>query len=127
MAAKTIEKFLGAQIAEQRRHRGLTQAELAEVADVASETISRLERGAAMPSLTRLNDIATALGTELRDLLPTAKPSAKHRALARFNSLALDLSSDEIEALTRVARALYLSPDTTRAKARKRRKGSETR
>jgi hypothetical protein len=42
----------------------------------------------------------------------------------RFNTLAQDLSVDEVEALIRVAQALYLLPVASRHKARKRRSAS---
>lgn len=122
MAARTLGKLIGAQVADRRRQRGLTQAELSEVADVTPETISRLERGVAMPSLLRLYDIANALGAELRDLLPSSKPSTKHQAIARLSTLAHTLSVEEVEALMRVAQALYLTTPGERAHIRKRRR-----
>lgn len=121
MAAKSIERLLGAQITVQRRRRGLTQAELAEAANVSSETISRLERGAAMPSLTRLSEIAGVLQVELRDLLPSGGSSARQGALAKLNTVAQDLTPDQIETLVRIAYAAFTSGDEPPAKRRRRR------
>ena len=46
-----------------RKERGLTQEQLAEMTDVASNSISRIERGLLIPALPTLIDICNALGT----------------------------------------------------------------
>lgn len=65
----TVERKLGRNVASYRKLAGLTQEQLAESVGVTSETISRLERGIAIPSLARIDDIARALGVELADLV----------------------------------------------------------
>jgi transcriptional regulator with XRE-family HTH domain len=47
----------------------LTQAQLAERANITDETISRIERGAFEPSLSTLHDIADALGASVDELI----------------------------------------------------------
>ena len=69
-----IEKLIGAQIARIRKEREITQEQLAESVDVATETISRLERGVSIPSLKTLEKITWALHTSLRDLLDFEYP-----------------------------------------------------
>lgn len=69
-----IEKLIGAQIARIRKEREITQEQLAESVDVATETISRLERGVSVPSLKTLEKITWALHTSLRDLLDFEHP-----------------------------------------------------
>jgi len=49
-----------------RNQKGLTQAELARKLGTKQSAISRLERGAANPSLEFLRKLAEALGTELQ-------------------------------------------------------------
>ena len=46
-----------------RKECGMTQEQLAEITDVASNSISRIERGLLMPALPTLIDICNALGT----------------------------------------------------------------
>ena len=46
-----------------RKESGMTQEQLAEITDVASNSISRIERGLLMPALPALIDICNALGT----------------------------------------------------------------
>lgn len=60
---------LGRRIAEMRKRKGLAQAHLAESVGVAIESISRIERAAAVPSLPLLIRIASALEVPLGDLL----------------------------------------------------------
>ncbi len=81
----STDKMIGRRIAELRRLAGLSQARLADTVGTATETISRLETGAAMPSLVRLAAIASALGVELHEMLrlpPNSEP--QHRALERL-------------------------------------------
>ena len=56
-----IEKQIGARITELRLSRKLTQAQLAEKANLSVETISRMERGASFPSLKTLENIEEAI------------------------------------------------------------------
>lgn len=52
-----------------RRERGITQEQLAEITDVASNSISRIERGLLIPALPTLIDICNALGTGADSIL----------------------------------------------------------
>ncbi len=52
-----------------RKERGLTQERLAEMTDVASNSISRIERGLLIPALPTLIDICNALGTSADSIL----------------------------------------------------------
>ncbi len=68
MMQKNVDKLIGLQIARLRNEREITQEELAQSIDVTPETISRLERGIAIPSLKTIEKISTALHTTLKDL-----------------------------------------------------------
>jgi transcriptional regulator with XRE-family HTH domain len=59
-----IKKKLGIRLFQLRNEAGLTQAELAEKADLSIDSISRIERGERAPSLESLENIASALGVE---------------------------------------------------------------
>ena len=52
-----------------RKERGMTQEQLAELTDVASNSISRIERGLLVPALPTLIDICNALGTGADSIL----------------------------------------------------------
>lgn len=58
----------GETIATIRRRLGLTQADLAEKLNVEQPTVQRWESGAREPNMTKLVDIASALGVEPGDL-----------------------------------------------------------
>ncbi len=60
---------LGRAIARQRKKRGFTQDELAGKVGVDAETISRIERGVTLPSLSRLDQLAKALEIGIAELL----------------------------------------------------------
>lgn len=62
-----IDKHLGKKITEFRKAIGLTQSELAELCDLTTETISRLERGVNIPSLKTLEKIAYYLKVPLKN------------------------------------------------------------
>jgi transcriptional regulator with XRE-family HTH domain len=60
----------GAALRERRRQRGLTQAQVAEAAGIAVETVSRIEGGRlASLSLVLASRVATAVGTTIQALL----------------------------------------------------------
>ena len=65
MSTKKIGKF----IAEKRREKSYTQAQLAEMLGVTSKTISRWENGNYMPDLSMLTPLCEALGIRVEELL----------------------------------------------------------
>jgi transcriptional regulator with XRE-family HTH domain len=52
-----------------RKARGMTQEQLAEITNIASNSISRIERGLLMPALPTLIEICNALGTGADSIL----------------------------------------------------------
>jgi transcriptional regulator with XRE-family HTH domain len=71
-AAQWLAKRLGGNIAARRKARRWSQEELAERLGVASETVSRFERGATLPSLLTLQRLGSKLRTPIADLLAEA-------------------------------------------------------
>lgn len=73
-------RAIAQQLAEQRRVRGLSQHELAELCATTQSAIARLERGARPPRLDTLLRIATALDCELVvELRPRTKIRQEER------------------------------------------------
>ena len=62
------DKAFGRHLRSCRRARGLTQERLAELADVSSDTIRRLEYGSFSPSLDTMRKIAKGMQIELSTL-----------------------------------------------------------
>lgn len=65
----TLSVRVGANIKLARTRAGLTQGQLAEAIDVETVTISRVETGAQLPSLDRLQHIAGVLQVPLQTLI----------------------------------------------------------
>lgn len=77
---RTMARRLGSSIAALRKTRDWTQSELAERVGVDTETISRFERGATLPSLLTLEKISKSLKVGVGELL--AESSAQPDDLA---------------------------------------------
>ena len=67
-----------------RKARGLSQADLAEMAGVKQATISRIEKGVNNPSMRVAHDIALALNVNVVELF--GLPELEHELLERFRA-----------------------------------------
>lgn len=74
IAHDPIVARFGQRLREVRASRGMTQADLAEQAEVTTSYITRLENGTSAPGIDLVARLATALGTTPSDLLPTTTP-----------------------------------------------------
>lgn len=63
-----LRVLVGRRVREIRKERGLTQAKLAEMADVSHVTIGYYERGVKFPSAETLEKLAAALAVRVEDL-----------------------------------------------------------
>lgn len=79
---KTLAVKIGRNVAARRKATDWTQARLAERVGVDTETISRFERGATLPSLVTLQKLAVALNTTIADLLNESSPMPNDQARA---------------------------------------------
>lgn len=77
---KLAASRLGEELAKQRRKKGLTQAQLAEMVNLEPISVSRIETGAVLPSIVRLQDLAAALGVSMARLLGVTDVSAVSHA-----------------------------------------------
>lgn len=92
---------------------GLTQLQLAEAADVADATISRLERGRLSPSGRLVVKLAAALGVTTDTLLAHAKKGedrGQQRSLrpaeARLVAVVRDFDDGQVDDVTRAVKLL---------------------
>lgn len=67
---------IGVNIKNARNARSLTQSELAEILNLENATISRIETGAQMPSIERLDEISKVLKVSLTALVADSKKSS---------------------------------------------------
>lgn len=91
-----LAKRLGSNIAARRKARKWSQEDLAEHLGLASETISRFERGATLPSLTTLERLGKALKSPISDLLAESSTSPDDQAEV-IASWISDLADNERE------------------------------
>lgn len=78
MDAKTFGTFL----AQVRRERGMTQAEVAERLHVTAKAVSKWERGAGLPDIHTLEPLAETLGLSLVELMRSERSEAVDQAAA---------------------------------------------
>ncbi|MBR1813578.1 MAG: helix-turn-helix transcriptional regulator [Lachnospiraceae bacterium] len=88
---------LGCRIKSARKRLGLTQAQLAQAAQLATNNISNIERGQKRVSLGKLVQIANVLGVGVDELLCDSLVSGEKIYEKRTDSLLEDLSRDERE------------------------------
>ena len=99
-----LAALLGMRVKERRLQLGLTQASLAEIVEIDSETISRIERGTVLPGLLRLEQIATALKTGVAALLASTSMVPDDQALHLAQMLKNLEEPDRLFALDMVRR-----------------------
>ena len=102
-------RIIGAALRRARTLKGLTQAELGELAEVAPETLSRIERNKLSASLDLARRLAEALGVTIDDLLKkpsAAKTPALRPAEARLVALVRDLDEPQVHEVVRAVKSL---------------------
>lgn len=88
-----VQQRIAARVRQARSDKGLTQEQLAEALDVATETISRYEGGKLPPSLPMLYRMAEALGIDIEVLVrrgPAGPRSAEAELVEGWRSLELE-------------------------------------
>ena len=66
---KTIAQVMGKAIAQKRMEKGLTQENVAEKLNIGYEAVSRIERGAVIPNIVRLVELADIFECGIDELL----------------------------------------------------------
>lgn len=80
-SASSLGVRIGQNIRAARTQMGLTQGQLAEALDIENVTMSRIETGSQVPSITRLQQVANVLGTTLSVLVTDGVDSSNAAAL----------------------------------------------
>jgi transcriptional regulator with XRE-family HTH domain len=70
-----VVRLFAERLRELRRSRGMTQAELARLAEVSVTHLSELENADIAPGIDLVDRLARALGTIVADMLPSAGPA----------------------------------------------------
>lgn len=94
----------GKRLRELRLERGLSQATLAERAEVTPEYVSRIERGQVGPSMDVIGRLAQALSLDPRSLFePGAGPRTADPAIARLLDLVKNGTKEQRQLILRLA------------------------
>lgn len=106
-----LQKLFGTRVYELRLKANLTQAQLAEKADVSNDTISRIERGLRCPSFAVMEQLADALEVEVRELFNFSnRKFLKNKCPLELIDLMNYLSNkkpDEIKTILEVSRLFF--------------------
>jgi len=106
--ARSSQLPLGPAIRRRRQELGLTQSDLAGAADIANETVSRIERGRLTPSVIIAERIAQALGNSLEQLRERKRvpPVGPRPCEARLLALVRDLDDTAVDDLARAMKVM---------------------
>jgi transcriptional regulator with XRE-family HTH domain len=101
-------KHIAANVRRLRMAAGLTQAQLAEAAEIVDATVSRVERGRLEPSADLLGRLAGALKVKADDLMgPMKDPKpAYRRSVARLVAAVEGLDDGAIDDVTKAIKLL---------------------
>jgi transcriptional regulator with XRE-family HTH domain len=103
ISGQDVRTLLGKRIRFYRQQRQLSQATLAEKADISITFLSKIERGIKFPTSETLSGIANGLGVSLCDLFQDAETPADNRnLLERFK---IDITQTVLKSLEAVYKA----------------------
>jgi transcriptional regulator with XRE-family HTH domain len=103
ITGQELRAILGKGIRFYRQQRQLSQAALAERADISITFLSNIERGIKYPTSDTLSAIANGLDVEVYELFHHDHSPAKHRSL--FERFKIDITKNVIETLETVYNA----------------------
>jgi len=106
-----ILKKIGGKITEIRLLKKLTQAQFAEKMNLSVESISRMERGVAFPSLKTMERAASALEVPLKDFFDfdehTAKDKFYERELSKLIAFLRTTKKEEIILIHKILKVVF--------------------
>lgn len=109
LKTEPLAQRLGKNLAKRRKDLGLTQAMVAEKLNLEPESVSRFERGATLPSLATLEQMAACLDTTIADLLAEL-PGTAYTDAERISALMADFQPETrkelIDLLERMCRMI---------------------
>jgi transcriptional regulator with XRE-family HTH domain len=100
MDGQTIKDTLGKNIKIFRARRGLSQADLAEKADISIPFLSNIERGIKYPQPDMLAKIADSLGVKVNELFIVNQSAVESSDI--LSNLAEDMTKDVNRAMTKI-------------------------
>jgi len=101
----TLKKLLGSRIKELRHGRGLSQEQLAEIVDIDTKHLSRIETGLSAPTVDRLEIIANALDVEVRTLFEYGHLNNRGVQLTDIDKMLKKLDENDLKIVYRIVRS----------------------
>ncbi|MDR1956290.1 MAG: helix-turn-helix domain-containing protein [Treponema sp.] len=103
ISGQDVRTLLGKRIRFYRQQRQLSQATLAERADISITFLSKIERGLKFPTSETLSGIANGLGVSLSDLFQKAETPTNDQDM--FERFKIDITKNVLETLEAVYKA----------------------
>ena len=101
-----VKKFLGKRIKELRKAQGISQQQLAELANIDQRSLSHIECGDTFPSKALL-DLAAALNIQLPDLFDFQHIEMTSKSMSDYIKANIDfLPEDDLTAVYRMVKSL---------------------
>ena len=97
---------IGQRIRKVRLSKGMTQAELAEAAHIATSNVSDIELGKSRMWLSTFCKIAEALQVSADSLLRLDVPTVNDIYRSEYNEIISDCTPDEIESIMKITREI---------------------
>lgn len=102
-----VKKLLGQRIKELRTAKRLKQSELAEAIGIEPRSISKIESGAHFPKDTHLNNIASVLDVEIKDLFDfSTLPEEKQDLINAINKILNNTDKNKLKTYYQILRDL---------------------
>ena len=106
MRTQSLVYKLGVRIRTLRKAAGLTQEQLAEVADISVNFIGYVERGQRAPSIQTLERIAQGLNVRPKDLFEFLEDESNELLYETLIAALRKCTSDDLHALIQIAKKL---------------------
>jgi transcriptional regulator with XRE-family HTH domain len=103
---KTTKELLGARIKEIRKASGLSQEKLAEKIRIEPKHLSRLEVGRSYPSMKTLENMALAMGVEIRDFFEFEHHMGDKEVTTSLKKLLKEADTPMLRLLLKIVRAV---------------------
>ncbi len=103
----TLKEYFGSRIKEIRESRGLNQEQLAEVVDMESRHLSRIETGKSFTTLENINKIAKALNVDINTLFAFQHKKDKNVLITEIDNYLSKANEEQIELAYKLIQAVF--------------------
>jgi len=104
---ETMKKYFGARIKEIRESRGLNQEQLAEIVNMESRHISRIETGKSFTTLENIDKIAKALNVDINTLFAFQHKKDKNILITEIDNYLEKANDEQIELAYKLIQVVF--------------------